>query len=318
MLRVAKIISPKKIDVTKEPVPEINEGNALVRLLKTVICGSDLPYFNSTHPPTAYPFPPGYPGHECLGIVEKSEIDGFLSGDLVMYYPPGLDGYKEYHVTGPERLQKIPSNRDLNVLVMTQLLGAVSHCAFRIDRPYNKTVVVMGQGPVGLLFTALLKNFGSRTIIAVDPLDYRLQAARDMGAGVVVNPARQNIVDCVAEVTGGDMADIVIDAYGQDVSVINQCFDLARHNGQVAFFGICLEESPRLCFNTFFRKELRMVASVGPDLSIDYPFALDMILRGAIDVTPLITHVMRFEEIQKGFETAAGRLDNVIKVVLEF
>ena len=317
-MRVARIISPKKIEVSTEGIPELCDGRVLVRLLRAVICGSDLPYFNSSYPSSTYPFPSGYPGHECLGIVEKSGSDGFLAGDVVMYYPPGLDGYKEYHVTVPDRLQKVPANRDLNVLVMTQLLGAVSHCAFRIDTPYNKSVVVMGQGPVGLLFTALLKNFGSRTIIAVDPLDYRLQTARDMGAGVVVNPARQNIGDCVAEVTGGEMADIVIDAYGQDVTVINQCFDLARHNGQVAFFGICLEESPRLCFNTFFRKELRMVASVGPDLSIDYPFALDMILRGAIDVTPLITHVMRFEEIQKGFETAAGRLDNVIKVVLQF
>ncbi len=317
-MRVARIISPKKINVTEEPKPGIKDGQVLVRLLKAVICGSDLPYFNSVHPSTAYPFPPGYPGHECLGVVEKSNSNGFVPGDSVMYYPPALDAFKEYHVTEPGRLQKVPSDRDLNVLVMTQLLGAVSHCAFRLDKPYNKNVVVMGQGPVGLLFSALMKNFGARSIIAVDPLDYRLKAARAMGAGIAVNPSRENVHDCVAAQTNGEMADIVIDAFGQDVAVINQCFDLVRHNGQVAFFGICLEESPRLNFNLFFRKELRMIASVGPDLSIDYPFALDMILRGAIDVTPLITHNMPFEEIQKGFETAVGRLDNVIKVILDF
>ncbi|HOR94651.1 MAG TPA: hypothetical protein PLZ38_11815, partial [Spirochaetota bacterium] len=95
-------------------------------------------------------------------------------------------------------------------------------------------------------------------------------------------------------------------------------FEIARHNGQVAFFGICLEEAPRLNFNTFFRKELRMIASVGPDLTMDYPYALDMILKGAIDVTPLLTHDIPFEDIQKGFEMASNREDGAIKIVLSF
>jgi L-iditol 2-dehydrogenase len=317
-MRAARIIAPKKIQVYKENVPSIKNGKVLVRLLRAVICGSDFPYFNNSHPLSSYPFPAGYPGHECLGVVEESGCDGFAGGETVMYYPPVIDGFKEYHVTGPDRLQKLPAGMDLNLLVMTQLLGAVSHCAFRIDRPYNKNVVIIGQGPVGLLFTALMKNFGARSIIAVDPLDYRLDQALIMGANIRINPLKMNVNERVAEATGGTMADMVIDACGQDVSAINQCFDLARHNGQVAFFGICLEESPRLNFNAFFRKELRMIASVGPDLSIDYPFALDAILRGAIDVSPLITHVMPFEDIQKGFETAVNRLENVIKVVLTF
>jgi L-iditol 2-dehydrogenase len=139
-----------------------------------------------------------------------------------------------------------------------------------------------------------------------------------MGAGAVINPDKQDPVETVKEITGGAMADIVIEAYGQDVRVINNCFHMARHNGQVAFFGICLEEAPALSFNTFFRKELRMIASVGPDISIDYPFALDMILKGALDVTPLLTHELPFEDIQKGFDTAAGRKEKVIKVILKF
>ena len=317
-MRAARIVSPKKIEVFKESIPGINDGRVLVRLLRAVICGSDLPYFSASYAASSYPFPFGYPGHECLGVVEKSGSSGFNKGDMVMYYPPALDGFKEYHAAGPDRLQKLPPDGDLNILVMTQILGAVSHCAFRIDRPYNKNVVIMGQGPVGLLFTALMKNFGARTIIAADPLGYRLEKARTMGADVVVNPGEQDVEKIVAEATDGVMADTVIDAFGQDPRVINRCFNLARHNGQIAFFGICLEEAPGLNFNTFFRKELRMIASVGPDLSIDYPFALDMILRGAIDIAPLITHVIPFERIQKGFETAVSREENVIKVILTF
>ena len=317
-MRSAKIVSPRKIEVVHEETPRITDGKVLVRLLKTVICGSDLPYFNETYNAEAYPLPSGCPGHECLGIVEESGSMVFKKGDYVMYYPVFLDGFKEYHLTDPERLQKLPDDGDLNILVMTQLLGCVAHAVFRIDRPYKQDVVIMGQGPVGLLFTALMKNFGAGKIIAVDPLQYRLDVARMMGADYCINPGKDNLTETVAGITSGEMADIVIDAFGQKAEVVNRCFDIARHNGQVAFFGICLEESPRLNFNVFFRKELRMIASVGPDLSADYPYALDMIVNKVIDVRPLITHVMPFENIQSAFEMAINRSDKVIKIVLEF
>lgn len=317
-MRSARIISPGKIEVLDEKMPPLDENRVLVRLLKTAICGSDLPYFARTYNPSSYPLPSGYPGHECIGVVEESRSQGYKPGDRVMYYPQSLDAYKECHAASPERLQRVPDNGDTNIQIITQLLGAVAHCAFRIDRPYNRDVVIMGQGPVGLLFTALIKSFGAKRIIAVDPLEYRLDVSKRMGADYTINPVSGGLGKSVSDITGGKMADIVIDAYGQEVSVINSCFDITCHNGQVAFFGICLDESPGLNFNVFFRKELRMIASVGPDLSIDYPFALDMIMEKRIDVAPIITHVLPFEDIQKGFEMAVNRQDKAIKIILEF
>ncbi|MCX8124501.1 MAG: zinc-binding dehydrogenase [Spirochaetes bacterium] len=317
-MRAARIVAPRRFSVDNDPIPDCPDAHVRVKLLKAAICGSDFPYFSKDYPKESYPLPPGYPGHECLGVIEASRVKHIKEGTLVMYYPPFLDGYKEYHVTPPSRVQEIPTTLPLNELLMTQLLGAVSHCAFRLDKPYNKHVVVMGQGPVGLFFAALMKNFGARSIIAVDILDYRLNASLRMGATHIINPEKVDLIETIKEITGGSLADIVIDAYGQNVAVINKCFEIAKHNGQVAFFGICLEESPRLNFNTFFRKELRMIASVGPDLSMDYPYALEMIVKGAIDVTPLLTHDIPFEDIQKGFEMAINRADNAIKIVLSF
>lgn len=318
-MRAARIAGPRRFELLDEKIPSIEEGKVLVRLLKTVICGSDLPYWGETYSAESYPLPPGYPGHECLGVVEDTADGQFQKGDRVMYYPAILlDGYKEYHLTTPERLQKLPSDGDLNVLSLTQILGCVAHGAFRIESPYNKSVVIMGQGPVGLLFTALMKNFGARKIITVDPVEHRLKVSADMGATHGLNPENEDIIKSISDITDGKLADIVIDAYGRKVEVVNKCFDVARHNGQVAFFGICLEESPKLNFNVFFRKELRMVASVGPDLAVDYPYALDMIVNNAVDVKPLITHLMPFEEIQKAFEMAFSRTGNVIKIILEF
>ncbi len=320
-MKSARITAPRKFEVFEEKEPDLPDGKVMVRLTRAALCGSDYPYFHNDYPASSYPLPPGYPGHECCGIVYKSKSGLFREGERVMYYPPGLDGYKECHVADPARLQKLPGAEcgiDLNRLLMTQVLGCVSHAVFRIDRPAGKNVVVMGQGPIGLLFSAQMKRQGARCVIAADLLDYRLDAAKKMGADVTVNPGKENLPERVKELTGGEMADIVIDAYGQKSEVINLCFDLARHSGQVAFFGICLEESPCLSFNTFFRKELRMIASVGPDLTLDYPYALDMITSGTMDVSPLVSHAMPFEEIQRAFEMSVNREDRVIKVVLEF
>lgn len=319
-MKSARIISPRKFEVFDEKEPDLPEGKVLVKLERAALCGSDYPYFYNDFNPASYPLPPGYPGHECCGVVHKSRSADFREGERVMYYPPFLDAYKEGHIADPSRLQKLPddSRIDINHLLMTQVLGCVSHAVFRIDRPYKNDVVVMGQGPIGLLFTGQMKRQGARRVIAVDPLNYRLAAAKRMGADETINPDKENLEERVKEITGGKMADIVIDAYGQESAVINRCFDVARHGGQVAFFGICLEESPKLSFNTFFRKELRMVASVGPDLAIDYPYALDMITGGSFDVSPIVTHAMPFENIQRAFEVSVNREDNVIKVVLEF
>ena len=320
-MKSARIISPRKFEIFEEKEPPLPDGMVMVRLMRTALCGSDYPYFHNDYPASSYPLPPGYPGHECCGIVHKSRNGLFSEGEWVMYYPPHLDGYKECHVADPSRLQKLPGPEcgiDINRLLMTQVLGCVSHAVFRIDRPDGKNVVVMGQGPIGLLFAAQMKRQGARCVIVVDPLEYRLDASKKIGADETINPERENPEERVKEITGGAMADIVIDAYGQKSEVINLCFNLARHSGQVAFFGICLEESPRLSFNTFFRKELRMIASVGPDLALDYPYALDMITSGAVDVSPIVTHSMPFEKIQRAFEMSVNREDGVIKAVLEF
>ncbi|MCX7679756.1 MAG: zinc-binding dehydrogenase [Spirochaetes bacterium] len=318
-MKAARIVSPRKFEIFDEKISDLPEGMVMVKLTHAALCGSDYPYFYNEFPSPSYPLPAGYPGHECCGVVLKSKSPFFDEGDRVMYYPPHLDGYKECHIAEPLRLQKLPDCEvPIKTLLLTQVVGCVSHAVFRIDRPYKKSVVIVGQGPIGLIFTALMKRHGASQVIALDLLDYRLEIAKKMGADFVINPAREDAHEKVKALTEGLMADIVIDAYGQKSEVINMCFELARHNGQVAFFGICLEEKPRLDFNTFFRKELRMIASVGPELKIDYPYALQMIVSGAIDVSPLVSHTMPFEKIQEAFELAISRKENVVKVVLEF
>jgi len=317
LMRTAKIVAPQQIKIIEEPTPDWDNENILVRLKKAAICGSDLPYFRESYKDASYPFPAGYPGHECVGVVEHSTSPKHNTGDVVLVLPPLMNGFKEYHLLPPDRLMTMPKQKDTSILLMTQLLGAVIHCCRKINDVWGKKVVIIGQGPVGLLFNSMLKNMGASKIIGVDVLDYRLQLGSKMGATHIINADTQIVSDIVNEITEGDMADLVVEACGLE-ETLNMCFELARHNGIVAFFGICLQESPRLNFNKLFRKELRIIASVGPSVEIDYTFALQTILDEQIKVCNLISHTLLFSSIQKGFETAIERKDNVIKVVLEF
>ena len=81
-MRAARIVSSGKIEVVNEEIPQVEDSKVLVKLLKTVICGSDLPYFYENYDPDSYPLPSGCPGHECLGIVEESRCDEYEKGDF--------------------------------------------------------------------------------------------------------------------------------------------------------------------------------------------------------------------------------------------
>jgi L-iditol 2-dehydrogenase len=316
-MRVAKIIAPRRIEIFDEPIPELDKGKVLVRLEKAAICGSDLPYFRDKHPDSAYPFASGYSGHECVGVVESSDSLDYNKGDFVLTLPPYLDGFKEYYLVTPDRLMHMPRQKDTSVMLMTQLLGAVVHCCRRINNVWGMNTVVIGQGPVGLLFNSMLKNMGATRVIGVDILDYRLRIAKEMGATHTIDSSKQNVSEIVKDITKGNMADLVVEACGYE-ETLNMSFDLARHDGVVAFFGICLKESPGLNFNQLFRKELRIIASVGPSIEIDYAYALRTIMADQIEVERLITHTLPFVNIQEGFEIAVNRKEEVIKVILEF
>ena len=69
-MKAARIISPGRYEVFEEAVPPVARGRVRVRLLKAALCGSDLPYFSNSYNPSGYPFPSGYPGHECMGVVD--------------------------------------------------------------------------------------------------------------------------------------------------------------------------------------------------------------------------------------------------------
>ena len=178
-------------------------------------------------------------------------------------------------------------------------------------------VAIIGQGPIGLLFTAMMKKMKADPIIGVDLVDYRLEAAVKMGATHVINGSNSDPSEMVSKITNGAMVDLAIEAVGKD-STVNDCIALTRRSGIVLVFGVPRKSVYELTFSDLFRKELKLLGTVGPEVQIDFPPAVDLVANDRINVSHIISHRMPLNDIQKAFEMAAEKKDGAIKILLNF
>ena len=304
-MRAAQLVAPRKWELLDLEKPKATDGTMLVRLERVAICGTDKPSYVGLSP--SYPLDPGNTGHEGLGIVESCPSGKYREGERVLLWAFDRGLFQEYVLARDEGCVRLPADGELEVILMSQLLGTVIHAFYKLGNIIGKKVVVLGQGPVGQLFNATLRNLGARQIIAVDPLAHRLDTARKMGATDTVDPASGDLKQAIADLTGGELADIVVEAVGRE-ETFNLAAGLVRRNGSIVYFGVPNKDNHEgiisLQFMKMFANEVRIITTVGPNPQKDYSLALDWIVQGRLDVRPMISHVLPFEEIQRAFEMA--------------
>ena len=324
-MKAIQIDSPKHLRIIDTPVPTLQEGQVLVRNQCISICGSDMRSFRKVAPEEAYPFSPGQPCHECVGVVEESRVPGVAPGQRVIALPLPITGVAdyggggEYLVTDASRLIPLPSDGEPSDWVMCQPVGTVLFSCQRMGSVLGKRVVILGQGAIGLSFTHVLSRMGASELIVADLLDYRLEKSLQRGATRTVNPLRDDLVAAVAELTGGQGADVVVEAAGTPETV-NQAADLVRRFGTIVFFGLPEEE----VFPFEFMKLARKMPTVIPTVSAasDDPTraikeAVSLVSQGRLDISWLVSHRVPFEEAPHAYEMYEGYQDNIVKVVME-
>ena len=338
-MKAAQIVAPRKIELVDMEEPELSKdqpGMLKVRVERACLCGSDSPWFAYDHRASAnsiptrwskpndssptYPLAPGMAIHECLGTVVDSTSARFKEGDLILAMPPGQAGLCHYFCFSDAQAISLPRDAaPLEEILMTQPLGTVIWACKKLGNLLDLDTVVVGSGPMGLLIAHTLSNLGAKTVIALDKLDYRLEAARKMKATHTVNVDKQDPVEAVREITGGRLADVVFEAVGHQDYDLTGCLKLARNGGTLLAFGM----PDRTVYDgfpiwDFLTRNLTVIGSEGPDPVPNYSLARDMIAQGRINVAPLISHVLPFQEIQKAFELFVDRRDKAIKVVLDY
>lgn len=339
-------------DIRLEEVerPHAGPGDALIRVTLTTICGSDL-HIVSGH----YKVREGLIiGHEPVGVIEElgTGLTGYEVGDRVLvgavtpcgqcraclsgqlsqcghdagYEPTGgwrfgntIDGAQAEYLLVPDaraNLAKIPDDiTDEQALLLSDIATTGFSGAESAGVKIGDAVVVFGPGPIGLCAIAGAKLMGAALIIAVGSGEARLAMAHRMGANAVVNYREQDVVEEVLRLTGGG-ADVVVEALGTEQTFVNGLRCL-RPGGTLSSLGIYSGklQVPAESFR-YGLGDQRVVMTVCPGGKERMRRLLEVVRHGRVDLTPLLTHSYRLDDIQEAYRIFGGREGGVIKVAV--
>ncbi len=251
--------APNKVGLEEVENPTADDGNSVVRITHSGVCGTDLKIFSGG-------IPANYPlimGHEMIGEVTQAgdsaspKVGSRVIVDPVLYCGEcfhcnigqtqlcpnggliGRDqdgGFAEYVAVPPKNVFAMPDKITNQEAPLIQVLTTVMHAQQMASVSINDTVVVLGLGFGGLLHVQLAKARGAKTIIGITRSKWKREVAESIGADITLEP-NDLTKQLVLEATNGIGADLVIESAGK-LSVLAQAMDLVRLGGRVLGYGI--------------------------------------------------------------------------------
>lgn len=339
-MRVAKYYGIHDIRIEEMPVPEIRAGEALVRIMASGVCGSDvMHWYRAGKTPLVL-------GHEIAGVIEAvgEGVTKYKKGDRVSashHVPCNICHYclNDHHTVcetlrktsfspgGFSEHVKLPLiNVDRGVYLLPDELTYEEAtfieplaCVYRGQRKAGvKTglsVLVIGSGISGLLHIQLAKTLGASLVVAADIVPYRLEAARRFGADEAVN-AFEKLPDIFRSINKGRPADIVVLTTGAE-KAISQAFQSVDRGGTILFFAPSKEglKIPMPVNELFWRNEITLTSSYAANYN-EHMTAMELIRQKRVNVRDMITHRLPLADIQKGFSLVEDAGES-IKVIIE-
>ena len=236
--------APGVIEIREVPVPEIGADQALIRIEKVGICGSDVHVYHGQHPFTKYPVTQG---HEVSGVVDKvgSNVRDLRPGQKVTIEPQVVCGQchpcrhgkynlcEQLRVMGFQapgtaahffavdaaKVTPLPDSFSLEDGAMIEPLAVAVHAVKQAGDVKGKDVVVIGAGPIGNLVAQTAKGMGARKVMITDVSDFRLDIARECGIEECVNTTKEAFGDAMVRVFGPDKADLIYDCAGNNTTM---------------------------------------------------------------------------------------------------
>jgi L-iditol 2-dehydrogenase len=320
-MRAIQIVAPRKIAMLDNvPTPEPAEGDVLVRCSHVALCGSNMGQYTGEGlwGDIDFPRPVGWNGHENIGTIVESRCDGWKEGTLVLAQPNGYYGFAEYIISRPPAIARLPQDApDPAALVVAQPLATVLRALARTDGVINQSCAVIGQGPMGLIFTHVLRLMGASMVIATDVLDWRLEWSKRYGANHVIDASKQDVIKVVKELTDEQMVDFSVEAVGSVDSLKTAAY-LPMHGGRLFVFGVPHYELVEFPWYHVFRNEIQINTCVGPACGSFFQTAVDMVLDDrSSSLTEMVTPRMPWDKAPEAFEMYAQCAKDSLKLTLE-
>ena len=341
---------PRDFRVEDVPDPKILEPtDAVVRIERTAICGSDLHiYHGEPMPVTGFAL-----GHEFLGTIEDvgADVRRFRPGQRVLVACTigcGICSFCQEHLwsacseatpLGPltnifgsplnaggqaegarvpfadGTLLPIPDGlEDEQVLFLTDILPTGTMGADLAEVGPGDVAVVFGCGPVGTFAQQAAQLRGAACVVAVDLDEGRLAKARARGCRPL-NPQRESLAEVLAELTQGRGADCAIEAVGKP-ALVQAAIDAVRPGGRVSVIGVVTEDVTLSFLQDVTGKNITLRSGI---VNPQHYWAelLALIRSGRLDPTEIITHRMPLTDGVRGYEIFDAHEEDVLKVVLE-
>lgn len=350
-MRATVFHGPGDFAVEEVARPRPGPGDALIRITRTTICGTDVHIVKGE-----YPVRPGLVlGHEPVGVIEElgAGVTGYAVGDRVLvgaitpcgqchaclsgklsqcghgtgYAALGgwrfgntIDGAQAEFLLVPSaqaNLARIPEDvTDDQVVLLADIASTGFSGAESGGVRIGDTVVVFAQGPIGLCATAGARLMGASLIIGVDSDPVRLAMARRMGADVALDFTAVDVVDEVKRLTGGLGADVAIEALGTQTT-FESALRSIRPGGTLSSLGV-YSGKLQLPYDAFAAGlgDQRIVTTLCPGGKERMGRLIAMVRSGRFDPTPLITHRFPLADIQTAYDLFSNRRDGVLKVAI--
>jgi L-iditol 2-dehydrogenase len=313
-MKAAVLYGREEVRVEEVAVPPIEKGDVLVRVRAALTCGTDVKVFRRGYHAKMI-VPPALFGHELAGDIVKvgSHVENFRVGQRIVaansapclncyYCRKGLENlcedllfnngaYAEY-IRIPARIvqrnmYEIPPHLSYQDAALIEPLACVLKGLEETNVRPGDNVVVIGQGPIGLMFVRLAKVYGAR-VIALGRRQSQLDRALRMGAhDALINTDPESVIREVKNLTGGYGADVVIEAVGNP-DTWELAVRLLRRGGTAQFFGGCPSDT-RITLETqlLHYSEIKCIASFHHTPAYIRK-ALDVVSRGDISARDFV------------------------------
>ncbi|MEV6924587.1 alcohol dehydrogenase catalytic domain-containing protein [Dactylosporangium sp. NPDC051485] len=319
----ARLVAPSTFAHVSVPAPlaaALAPGEVLLRVRAGAICGSDMPLFKGAiqrqgglgnHPDGA---PPGVgcPMHEVVGEVLASRHPGFEPGTTAVGWALGQDAIAELVVTEGDSL--VPDDGRLSPAeaIVAQPLACVIYAVERMGDVSGQRVAVLGQGPIGMLFSHVLKTHEA-FVVGVDRVDRSAQAPA-FGVDEFVHAS----CDRWAESLGpADRPQVVVESIGHQVGTLACAIDAAAGGGLVYYFGVPDDLVYPVPMHTFFRKDLTLRAGTTKDRQRVLRLAQQYLRDHPAILDAYVTHRLPMTRVQEAYDLAATPRAGQLKIVVE-
>lgn len=330
-----------QMDLISLDIPVASDDKVLIQVAYTGVCGSDIHTFKGEY---NNPTTPVILGHEFSGKVVGvgGNVKDIRIGDRVTSETTfSICGECEYCQTKNYNLCSnrkglgtqqngsfanfvlakessvhiIPDSLSYQAAAMSEPLACCVHAMYQKSQlKLHDTILIIGPGPIGLYLLQIAKEIGAKVIVSGITQDsHRLELAKLMGADYTIDTQKEDLANMILSVTEGYGVDKVYDASGS-IRAVNDALPVIKKKGELIQVGLFKDKYNSLDLESVIQREIKYIGSRSQN-PFDWPIAIHLLAKGAIDVNNMITKVYDLEHWREGFNDVMSGTE--IKVMIK-